>query len=83
MKGSAVRIRASALLDLQGFSAMCRLFWRQPKTVGFGDAALWIDATIIGCVLAPASMKLLGDWNWYLRSWLAWLPDPHVEHEPT
>jgi RND superfamily putative drug exporter len=26
-------------------------------------------------------MKLLGRWNWYLPSWLRWLPDPHVEHE--
>jgi putative drug exporter of the RND superfamily len=35
-----------------------------------------IDATIIA-VLLPASMKLLGDWNWYLPSWLEWLP--HLE----
>ena len=33
-----------------------------------------IDATIIRGVLLPASMKLLGDWNWYLPSWLEWLP---------
>jgi RND superfamily putative drug exporter len=45
--------------------------------------ALLIDATIVHCVLVPASMKLLGPWSWYLPSWLAWLPDPHVEHEPT
>jgi len=25
-------------------------------------------------VLLPASMKLLGDWNWYLPRWLEWLP---------
>jgi RND superfamily putative drug exporter len=24
-------------------------------------------------------MKLLGDLNWYLPSWLRWLPDFHVE----
>jgi putative drug exporter of the RND superfamily len=24
-------------------------------------------------------MKLLGDWNWYLPSWLSWLPEVHVE----
>jgi hypothetical protein len=22
----------------------------------------------------PASMKVLGDWNWYLPKWLEWLP---------
>jgi uncharacterized membrane protein YdfJ with MMPL/SSD domain len=30
-------------------------------------------------VLVPASMKLLGSWNWYLPSWLGWLPELHVE----
>jgi hypothetical protein len=25
-------------------------------------------------VLLPASMKLLGERNWYLPHWLAWLP---------
>ena len=33
-----------------------------------------IDATIIRGVLLPATMKLLGDWNWYLPRWLEWLP---------
>ena len=52
------------------------------QQVGFGvGIALLIDATIVRCVLVPASMKLLGEWNWYLPSWLGWLPDPHIEHE--
>jgi putative drug exporter of the RND superfamily len=40
-----------------------------------------IDATIVRAVLLPASMKLLGDWNWYLPSWLEWLPrlEPTVD----
>ena len=42
--------------------------------LGLGVAVL-IDATIIRSVLLPASMKLLGDRNWYLPSWLEWLPD--------
>ena len=33
-------------------------------------AAILIDATIIRGVLLPATMKLLGDWNWYLPHWL-------------
>jgi putative drug exporter of the RND superfamily len=36
--------------------------------------AILIDATIVRGVLLPASMKLLGDWNWYLPNWLQWLP---------
>jgi RND superfamily putative drug exporter len=27
-------------------------------------------------------MKLLGDWNWYLPSWLQWLPRLSVEGVP-
>jgi RND superfamily putative drug exporter len=34
-------------------------------------------------VLLPATMKLLGDWNWYLPRWLEWLPRlEHDSHEP-
>jgi RND superfamily putative drug exporter len=45
------------------------------KQMGFGlAAAILIDATVIRAVLLPAVMKLLGDWNWYLPSWLEWLP---------
>jgi putative drug exporter of the RND superfamily len=53
------------------------------QQMGFGIAvALLIDATIIRSVLLPATMTLLGSWNWYLPSWLGWLPDVHVEgHE--
>ncbi|HEY6030097.1 MAG TPA: hypothetical protein VIU44_06020, partial [Gaiellaceae bacterium] len=41
--------------------------------VGLAVAAL-LDATIVRAVLLPASMTLLGDWNWYLPRWLEWLP---------
>jgi uncharacterized membrane protein YdfJ with MMPL/SSD domain len=45
------------------------------KEMGIGlAAAVLIDATIVRAVLLPASMKLLGDWNWYLPHWLEWLP---------
>jgi uncharacterized membrane protein YdfJ with MMPL/SSD domain len=50
------------------------------KEMGIGLAvAVLIDATIVRAVLLPASMRILGDWNWYLPSWLEWIP--HV-HEP-
>jgi uncharacterized membrane protein YdfJ with MMPL/SSD domain len=41
-----------------------------------------IDATIVRAVLLPATMKLLGDWNWYLPSWLGWLPRLEGDLEP-
>jgi uncharacterized membrane protein YdfJ with MMPL/SSD domain len=45
------------------------------KEMGIGlAAAVLIDATIVRAVLLPATMKLLGDWNWYLPKWLEWLP---------
>ena len=50
------------------------------QQMGFGVAvALLLDATIIRSVVLPSAMKLLGDWNWYLPSWLGWLPDVQVE----
>ena len=53
------------------------------KEMGVGvAAAALIDATIVRAVLLPATMKLLGDWNWYLPSWLGWLPRLEGEPEP-
>jgi putative drug exporter of the RND superfamily len=50
------------------------------QQMGFGLAvAVLMDATIVRSILVPASMRLLGDWNWYLPRWLRWLPDIHVE----
>ena len=52
------------------------------QQVGFGLAvAVFLDATLIRSVLVPASMEVLGRWNWYLPSWLSWLPDLRVESE--
>jgi RND superfamily putative drug exporter len=50
------------------------------QQTGFGLAvAVLIDATLVRSVLVPASMKLLGDRNWYLPKWLQWLPNVSVE----
>jgi uncharacterized membrane protein YdfJ with MMPL/SSD domain len=54
------------------FATLSLLFFKQ-FGVGLSVAVL-LDATIVRAVLLPASMKLLGDWNWYLPSWLEWLP---------
>jgi len=54
------------------FATLSMLFYKQ-FGVGLASAVL-IDATIVRGVLLPASMKLLGDWNWYLPRWLEWLP---------
>jgi uncharacterized membrane protein YdfJ with MMPL/SSD domain len=54
------------------FATLSMMFFKQ-FGVGLAVAVL-LDATIVRAVLLPASMKLLGDWNWYLPSWLEWLP---------
>ena len=52
------------------------------QQVGFGLAvAVFLDATIVRSILVPASMRLLGNANWYLPSALRWLPDLRVEVE--
>jgi putative drug exporter of the RND superfamily len=57
------------------FAVFVTLTFIDFKEMGFGlAAAVLIDATIIRGVLLPASMKLLGEWNWYLPHWLEWLP---------
>jgi uncharacterized membrane protein YdfJ with MMPL/SSD domain len=54
----------------------------QMKQMGIGlAAAVLIDATIIRGVLLPATMKLLGDWNWWLPRKLGWLPKVTVGPE--
>lgn len=46
------------------------------QQMGFGLAvAIFLDATLVRCVLVPATMKLLGRHNWYLPKWLRWIPN--------
>jgi putative drug exporter of the RND superfamily len=82
--GSTARlITGAALIIIAVFAGFARGDLVMFQQMGFGVAvALLIDATIIRSVVVPATMKLLGRWNWYLPSWLSWLPDVHVEgHE--
>jgi RND superfamily putative drug exporter len=63
-----------------GFAAGQLVMFQQ---MGFGVAvALLVDATLIRMVVVPAAMALLGRWNWYLPTWLSWLPELHVEGDP-
>jgi RND superfamily putative drug exporter len=82
--GSTARlITGAALIIIAVFAGFARGDLVMFQQMGFGIAvALFIDATIIRSVVVPATMKLLGRWNWFLPSWLSWLPDVHVEgHE--
>ncbi len=75
IKSTAVLITSAALVMVLVFGtfATSRFMFFQQIGVGLGVAIL-IDATVIRAILLPASMKLLGDWNWYLPKWLEWLP---------
>ena len=64
---------AAIMVGIFGTFALGRQIELQQMGVGLA-VAVFIDATVIRTVLLPASMKLLGDRNWYLPSWLEWLP---------
>ena len=50
------------------------------KQLGLGlSVAVFLDATVVRSVLLPATMRLLGDWNWWLPGWLRWLPEVTIE----
>jgi uncharacterized membrane protein YdfJ with MMPL/SSD domain len=83
IKTTAGVVTSAAVVMVLVFSVFITLSFDLLKQFGVGlAAAVLIDATIIRAVLLPASMKLLGDWNWYLPSWLEWLPRVAVATEP-
>jgi RND superfamily putative drug exporter len=75
IKSTAGVVTSAAIVMVAVFAVFIVLSMLMFKQFGVGLAtAILIDATIVRGVLLPASMKLLGDWNWYLPSWLEWLP---------
>jgi uncharacterized membrane protein YdfJ with MMPL/SSD domain len=79
IKTTAGVVTSAALVMVGVFAIFGALQAMIYKQFGVGLAsAILIDATIVRAILLPASMKLLGDWNWYLPKWLEWLP--HLEH---
>ena len=81
IKQTAGVVTSAALVMVAVFSVFGTLSMLEFKMMGVGLAvAILLDATIVRGVLLPASMKLLGDWNWYLPKRLHWLPQ--VSHEP-
>jgi RND superfamily putative drug exporter len=75
IKATAGVVTSAAIVMVFVFAIFGTLKILFLKEFGVGlAAAILIDATIVRAVLLPATMKLLGDWNWYLPSWLEWLP---------
>ena len=75
IKISAGVVTAAAVIMVFVFLTFATMSMVQLKEMGVGLAvAVLLDATIVRALLLPATMKLLGRYNWYLPRWLSWLP---------
>ncbi|MGH2782130.1 MAG: MMPL family transporter, partial [Thermoleophilaceae bacterium] len=75
IKSTAGVVTAAALVMVAVFSIFATLSFIDMKQFGVGlAAAVLIDVTLVRGVMLPAAMKLLGRWNWYMPTWLEWLP---------
>jgi uncharacterized membrane protein YdfJ with MMPL/SSD domain len=80
---TAGTVTSAAIIMVAVFGLFASLSLIMMQQMGFGLAvAILLDATIVRAVLVPATMKLLGEWNWYLPSSLEWLPSLSPEGEP-
>jgi putative drug exporter of the RND superfamily len=78
---SAGVVTSAAVIMVAVFSIFATLSVIEFKMIGIGLAtAILIDATVVRGVLMPAAMSLLGERNWYLPRWLAWLPGGQGRH---
>jgi len=75
IRSTAGVVTSAAIVMVGVFAIFATLSIMMFKQFGVGlAAAILIDATIVRGVLLPATMKLLGERNWYLPAWLEWLP---------
>ncbi len=80
---TAPSVTSAAAVMVAVFGIFATLTLLQFKQMGLGLAiAIAVDATVVRAVLLPATMKLLGDWNWYLPRWLEWLPSEQHRRPP-
>ncbi len=82
IKATAGTVTSAAVVMVAVFAIFASLSLVDVKQAGVGlGIAVLLDATIVRGVLLPATMALLGEWNWYLPRWLQWLPGqrPSVE----
>ncbi len=75
IRSTAGVVTSAAIVMVAVFGIFASLGFLPMKQMGVGlAAAILLDATIIRAVMLPATMKLLGEANWYLPRWLEWLP---------
>jgi RND superfamily putative drug exporter len=76
-------ITSAATIMVLVFAAFITIPFAFIQELGLGLAvAVLLDATVVRSILLPATMTLLGDWNWWLPSFLHWLPRVTIEGEP-
>jgi len=76
-------ITSAASIMVVVFAVFVTLKFVFIQQLGLGLAvAVFIDATIIRSVLLPASMTLLGNWNWWMPGFLDWIPRVTIEGDP-
>ncbi len=79
---TAGTVTSAAAIMVAVFAVFVTLELAIIKQLGFGLAvAVFLDATLIRSVLLPASMRLLGDWNWWMPRFLSWIPRVTIEGE--
>jgi uncharacterized membrane protein YdfJ with MMPL/SSD domain len=77
---TAGTITSAAAIMVVVFSVFVTMKFTMIQQLGLGLAvAVFVDATVIRSILLPAVMRLLGDWNWYLPTFLGWLPLVTIE----
>ena len=76
-------ITSAASIMVVVFAVFVTLKFTFIQQLGLGLAvAVFVDATVIRSVLLPASMTVLGDWNWWMPRILDWIPRVTIEGEP-
>jgi RND superfamily putative drug exporter len=79
-------ITAAAIIMIAAFAGFTAGTFVGLQMFGIGlSVAILLDATIVRAFMVPATMKLLGDWNWYLPERVArWMrvKEPPVDPEP-
>ena len=84
LAASARTITSAALIMVAVFGVFVATGVPSIQQIGLGTAvAIALDATLVRLILVPATMELLGKWNWYLPSPLARvLPRAELEALP-
>ena len=71
LQASAKVITSAALIMVVVFAIFATTGVPQVKEIGLGlSVAIALDATLVRLMLVPATMELMGSWNWWLPGWL-------------